>query len=211
MASDSTDGSKVGDADAWHALLHDLRGCLGGMKATLDLRETGSGLDAKDAARIETGLREALALVELARVMAFGPWPAGGCEPADEWRKALEPDLLTLAAAFRTSASVTLPASRPWPGRLLRSFTLSLARLVLPQVRPESLTIEGEGTGDAWTLRFSPTLALPLALQPGGACKDLHGLWVRAVAERHGITARHEGETLIVTIPFQPKGLPPLE
>src|SRR5690242_4306786 len=40
-----------GGESAWHALLHDLRGCLGGVKATLDLRDAGAGLEARDAAR----------------------------------------------------------------------------------------------------------------------------------------------------------------
>lgn len=211
MASDSTDGAKVERDAAWHALLHDLRGCLGGMKATLDLREDGAGLAPREAARMEAGVRESLALVELARALAFGPWPEGGNEPPEAWRKALEPDLVALAAAFRLGASVTLTGAQPWPGPLLRSFTLALARLVLPQVAPDPLVVEGEGRPEAWELRFRPVLAAPLALRPEGACSDLHGLWVRAVVARHGVTTRHEGDTLTVSIPFQPKGLPPVE
>ncbi len=211
MASDSTEGRRVERDAAWHALLHDLRGCLGGMKATLDLRDEGSGLAPREAARMEAGVREGLALMDLARALAFGPWPDGGNEPAEAWRKALEPQLATLAATFRTTASVALSGAQPWPGPLLRSFTLSLARLVLPQVLPDELVLEGEGRLEAWELRFRPVLAAPLALQPEGACRDLHGLWVRAVAARHGITARHEGDTLTVSIPVQPQGLPPVE
>lgn len=211
MASDSSDGRTVESEAVWHGLLHDLRGCLGGMKATLDLREEGAGLAPREAARVEVSVREGLALVELARALAFGPWPDGGNEPAEAWRKALEPELTALAAAFRTRASVTISGPQPWPGPLLRSFTLSLARLVLPQVLPDPLVLEGEGRPDAWELRFRPVLAAPLALQPGGVGRDLHGQWVRAVAARHGLTTRHEGDTLTVRIPFQPKGLPPVE
>lgn len=215
MASDSTEGSRVGNEEAWHALLHDLRGCLGGLKATLDLREEGEGLPPRESARLALGVREGLVLVDLARALSVGPWPDGSGEPTEAWRKALEPDLSLLASAFRTTASVRLKGSEPWPGPLLRSFTLSLARLVLPQSAPDPLILEGEVASGVesgeWVLRFRPVLAPPLALQPGATCKDLHGLWVRAVAARHGFRVHHAEDTLTVSIPFRAKGLPPVE
>lgn len=199
-----------GDA-AWHGLLHDLRGCLGGLKATLDLREPGEGLDPKDAARIESGIKEALALAELARGLAFGPWPEGSCEPAEAWRAALDPGLQALAASYRGRIALKLEGEAPWPGALLRSFTLSLARLLMPQALPESLTIQADAKPDAWILRFSPVLAAPLALQPEGEPKDLHGLWVRAVAARCRMVAHLDGDCLTLRIPRKPEGLPPVE
>lgn len=200
-----------GGEGAWHALLHDLRGCLGGVKATLDLRDAGAGLEARDAARVEAAIREGLALLELSRALAFGPWPDGACEGAEAWRRALEPDLMALAASFRGRASVTMTGEDLWPGLLLRSFALSLARLLMPQALPDALALEADGQSDAWILRFRPVLAPPLALQPAGAPKDLHGLWVRAVAERCRMAAGHAGDTLTLRIPRQPEGLPPVE
>lgn len=196
---------------AWHALLHDLRGCLGGMKATLELRDAGAGLEARDAARVEASLREGLALLELSRALAFGPWPDGACEPAPGWGQALTPGLATLAAAYRGQASVVIRGEGPLPGALLRSFTLSLARLLMPQALPDPLRVEAGTEGAHWFLQFRPVLAAPLALQPQGAPKDLHGLWVRAVAERCGMVATHDGDTLTLLIPKRPEGLPPVE
>ena len=209
MATDSPE--QLGPDSPWHALLHDLRGCLGGMKATLDLRHPGEGLEGREAARLESGLREALALVELARALGFGAWPDGGLEPADAWAKALEADLKALAATFRGKATLSLDGDAPWPGALLRSFCLSLARLVMPQALPDALSVRCEGSSDAWALRFSPVLAPPLALQAGGAPKDLHGLWVRALAARCRMEAAHGGDGLTIRIPRGPEGLPPLE
>ena len=214
MATPSPDdpGSNQNPADGpWHALLHDLRGCLGGVKATLDLRDAGAGLEARDTARAEAAIREGLALLELSRALAFGPWPDGACEEAEIWRRALEPDLSALAASFRGKASAAMQGEGLWPGALLRSFTLSLARLLMPQALPDALTLEADGQADAWVLRFRPVLAPPLALQPAGAPKDLHGLWVRAVAERCRMTADHAGDTLTLRIPRRPEGLPPVE
>jgi len=211
VASDSTEGSRVGNGEAWHALLHDLRGCLGGLKATLDFRDEGEGLPPRESARLALGVREGLVLVDLARAMSVGPWPDGSGEPTEAWRKALEPDLSVLASAFRTTVKVTLKGSEPWPGPLLRSFTLSLARLVLPQSAPDPLVLEGEVAYGEWLLRFRPVLAPPLALQADASCKDLHGLWVRAVAARHGFRVHHAEDTLTVSIPFQATGLPPVE
>jgi hypothetical protein len=202
--SDLADGT-------WHALLHDLRGCLGGVKATLDLRDAGAGLEARDAARVEAAVREGLALVELSRALAFGPWPDGACEGAEAWCRALEPDLMALAASFRGKASVAMTGEGLWPGPLLRSFTTSLARLLMPQALPDPLTLEADGQSDAWILRFRPVLASPLALQPLGAPRDLHGLWVRAVAERCRMGADHAGDTLTLRIPRSSEGLPPVE
>lgn len=198
-------------APVWHALLHDLRGCLGGLKATLDLREPGAGLEARDAARLEAGVREGLALSELARALAFGPWPAGALEPVDDWAGALGPELGALAAAFRGHSGLVVKGRDPWPGALLRSFTLSLARQLLPQALPEALAVEAEARPEAWILAFSPVLAPPLALQPGGVPKDLHGLWIRAVADRCRIAAEHTGERLELRIPRGAGGLPPVE
>ena len=199
----------------WHALLHDLRGCLGGVKATLDLRDAGAGLEVRDSARVEAAIREGLALLELSRALAYGSWPDGACEDAETWRRALEPDLSALAASFRGKASVTMTGEDLWPGPLLRSFTLSLARLLMPQALPDALALEADGRADgradAWILRFRPVLAPPLALQPQGAPKDLHGLWGRAVAERCRMTADHAGDTLTLRIPRRPEGLPPVE
>lgn len=195
----------------WHALLHDLRGCLGGVKATLDLRDAGAGLEARDTARVEAAIRESLALTELSRALAFGPWPDGACEPADIWGRALAPELAALAASYRGTAALAMSGEGPWPGPLLRSFTLSLARLLLPQALPDPLSLDAEGQPDAWVLRFRPILALPLALQPQGAPKDLHGLWVRALAERCRMAAAHEGESLTLRIPRRAEGLPPVE
>lgn len=195
----------------WHALLHDLRGCLGGLKATLDLRDMDKGLEARDAARMEAGVRDGLALVDLARALAFGPWPDGACEPAEAWGAALEPGLAAVAAAYRGRASLEMPGEGPWPGPLLRGFTLSVARLLMPQVLPDPLRVEAEGRKDAWVLRFRPALAAPLALQPEGDPKDLHGLWVRAVAARCRMAASHQGDCLSLEIPRRPEGLPPVE
>jgi hypothetical protein len=181
------------------------------MKATLDLRDAGAGLEPREAARVEAGVREGLALLELSRALAFGPWPDGACEPAETWRSALERDLISLAASFRGRASVALKGEAPWPGLLLRSFTLSLARLLMPQALPEALVLEADGGAEAWILRFRPVLAPPLALQAAGAPKDLHGLWVRAVSERCRMTADHAGDTLTLRIPRHPEGLPPVE
>lgn len=181
------------------------------MKATLDLRDPGAGLEPRDAARVEAGLREGLALLELSRALAFGPWPDGACEPAEAWGRALEPDLAALAASFRGKASVVIRDEEPLPGPLLRGFTLSLARLLMPQALPDPLSVEAGTQNAAWILRFRPVLAAPLALQPQGAPKDLHGLWVRAVAERCGMEAAHEGDALTLRIPRRPEGLPPVE
>jgi len=213
LATDSPNGFASGsDPDEpWHALLHDLRGCLGGLKATLDLRGAGEGLEARDAARMEAGVREGLALMELARALTFGPWPDGACEPGEAWRRVLEPELEALADAFRGKATLALMGEGPWPGPLLRSFTRSLARLLMPQVLPEPLSVEAEGRADAWILRFRPVLAPPLALQPDGAPKDLHGLWTRAVAQRCRMTVEYAGDTLTLRIPRRPEGLPPVE
>ena len=196
---------------AWHALLHDLRGCLGGLKATLDLREAGEGLGARDASRLEGGIKEALALADLARALAFGPWPEGACEPAEAWRSALDPGLQALASSYRGKASLAMDGDEPWPGALLRSFTLSLARLLMPQALPEPLVVRAATRPEAWVLRFSPVMAAPLALQPEGEPKDLHGLWVRAVASRCRMVAHLEGDCLTLRIPRRPEGLPPLE
>ena len=198
-------------AAPWHALLHDLRGCLGGLKATLDFREAGEGLGAKDASRVESGIKEALALAELARALAFGPWPDGSCEPAEAWRQALEPHLQTLAAAYRGRIPLEVEDGESWPGALLRSFTLSLARLLMPQALPEPLSIQAAAKPEDWILRFSPVMAPPLALQPGGEPRDLHGLWVRAVASRCRMVAHIEGDCLTLRIPRKPDGLPPVE
>lgn len=206
MASDSTGGPRLGSEEVWHALLHDLRGCLGGMKATLDLRDDGDGLTPRDAMRLDTGAKEGLLLVELARMMAFGPWPSDEGEPADAWKRALEPELSAMAATFRTTSQVEWVGGGPWPGPLLRSFTLSLARLVLPQVAPDPLLLRGESDGASCRLRLSPVLAPPLALQTSGDCRDLHGLWVQAVARRYAMTVLHEGDTLELTIPVQSVG-----
>ncbi|HEU4951256.1 MAG TPA: hypothetical protein VFT46_04855 [Holophagaceae bacterium] len=195
----------------WHALLHDLRGCLGGLKATLDLREPQAGLESRDALRMEAGVREGLALTELARALAFGPWPDGALEPVDGWAGALGPDLGALAETFRGRCGLVVKGRDPWPGALLRSFILSLARQLLPQALPEALAVEAEACPDAWILAFSPVLAAPLALQPEGAPKDLHGLWIRAVAARCGISASHAGERLELRIPRGGGGLPPVE
>ncbi|HET8901790.1 MAG TPA: hypothetical protein VFM84_07625 [Holophagaceae bacterium] len=214
MATPSPDdpGSNQSPVDeAWHALLHDLRGCLGGVKATLDLRDPGVGLEARDSARVEAAVREGLALLELSRALAFGSWPDGACEGAEAWRRALEPDLSALAASFRGKASVAMTGEDLWPGALLRSFTLSLSRLLLPQALPDALALEADGQADAWILRFRPVLAPPLALQPQGAPKDLHGLWVREVSERCKMTADHAGDSLTLRIPRRPEGLPPVE
>ena len=200
-----------GPEATWHALLHDLRGCLGGMKATLDLRDEGAGLEPRDAARLEMAVKEGLALVELARILGSGLWPEGGCEPAASWAQALEADLMAMAAIFRGKASLRMKGDAAWPGPLLRSFTLSLARLLMPQALPDPLAVEAEAGEAAWILRFSPVLAAPLALQPDGAAKDLHGLWVQAVASRCRMEASHAGETLTVRIPRGPEGLPPVE
>ena len=202
---------QFGPAVLWHALLHDLRGCLGGMKATLDLREPGAGLETRDAARLESALREGLALLELARAMGFGPWPEDGMEPPDAWAKALTPSLEAMAGAFRGKASLAVRGEAGWPGPLSRSFALSLARLLMPQALPEILTVEAEGQEAAWTLRFSPVLAPPLALQAAGEPRDLHGLWVKAVAARCRMEVSHAGERLTLRIPRGPEGLPPVE
>ena len=196
---------------AWHALLHDLRGCIGGLKATLDLRDAGAGLEARDAARLDTGVREGLALLEIARALVSGPWPEGGLEPASVWAKGVETDLGALAAAYRGKASLLISGEGPWPGALLRSFTLSAARLVLPQALPDPLALEAEARPDAWILRFRPVLAPPLALQAAGGPRDLHGLWVKAVAKRCRMEVAHEGDCLMLRIPREPEGLPPVE
>jgi hypothetical protein len=214
LATPSPDdpGSNQSPVDGtWHALLHDLRGCLGGVKATLDLRDAGAGLEARDTARAEAAIREGLALLELSRALVYGPWPDGACEGAEGWRRALEPDLIALATSFRGKATLAMTGENLWPGPLLRSFTLSLARLLMPQALPDPLTVEAEGQTNAWILRFRPVLAPPLALQPQGAPKDLHGLWVRAVSERCQMTAEHAGDTLTLRIPRRPEGLPPVE
>ena len=209
----ATESPEPHDAEAaWHALLHDLRGCLGGLKATLDLGEREAGLGARDAARMALGVKEGLVLVELARMLRFGPWPDGGCEPAGAWGKALEAELTALAAGFRGKASLSIAGTEAsWPGPLLRSFTLSLARLLMPQALPDALAVEAEAEEEAWILRFRPSLAAPLALQPEGAPKDLHGLWVRAVAGRFGMRVSHDGDTLRVQIPRGSEGLQPVE
>jgi hypothetical protein len=188
-----------------------LRGCLGGVKATLDLRDAGAGLDARDSARVEASLREGLALLELSRALAYGPWPDGACEPAEAWRRSLEPDLAALAASFRGKASVVIQDGGSLPGPLLRGFTLSLARLLMPQALPDPLVVEAGIQGEDWFLRFRPVLAAPLALQPQGAPKDLHGLWVRAVAERCRMAVAHGGDELTLRIPKRSEGLPPVE
>ncbi|MBS1765881.1 MAG: hypothetical protein JST05_00550 [Acidobacteria bacterium] len=205
MAAGSTEQS--GRDAAWHGLLHDLRGCLGGLKATLDLREPGEGLDAKEAARLGSGIQEALALMELGRALALGPWPDGSCEPGEVWRAALEPELQALAATYRGRITLKVEEGEPWPGSLLRRFTLSLARLLMPQALPEVLTLQANAQHEAWVLRFSPVLAAPLALQPGDGPKDLHGLWVRAVAARCRMVTQLEGDSLTLRIPRGPKGL----
>ena len=136
----ATESPEPHDSEAaWHALIHDLRGCLGGLKATLDLRASDAGLEPRDAARLEAGLKEGLALLELARVLGFGPWPEAEREPPEAWSRALEPELAALAAAFRGKASLAMAGEGSWPGSLLRSFTLSLARLLMPQALPEAL------------------------------------------------------------------------
>lgn len=160
---------------------------------------------------MEQGVQEGLALVELAKVLRFGPWPDGGCEEADSWAIALEADLAPLAAAFRGKAALKVEGQGPWPGQLLRSFVLSLARLLMPQALPDALRIEAEGRGDAWMLSFRPILSLPIALQAEGEPRDLHGLWVRAAALRCRMAANLEGDRLILRIPRGPEGLPPVE
>ena len=213
MATDSPDrpGPENGTDETWHALVHDLRGCLGGLKATLDLRDAGAGLEGREATRLDAGVREGLVLLELSRALAFGPWPEGGGEPGEAWRRTLEPGLTALAASFRGKAVVTMEGEGPWPGLLLRSFTLSLARLLMPQALPDPLTVEAEGRADAWVLRFHPVLAPPLALHSDGAPKDLHGLWVRAVSGRCRMSVEHAGDCLTLRIPRRPEGLPPVE
>lgn len=197
--------------EVWHALLHDLRGCLGGLKATLDVQEPGEGLAPRDTARMGSGVREGLLLTELARALAFGPWPEGALEPVDDWAGALGPELGALAGTFRGRCGLVVKGRDPWPGPLLRSFALSLARQLLPQALPDALSLEAEARPEAWILAFSPVLAPPLALQPGGAPKDLHGLWIRAVSNRCGITAELAGDRLELRIPRRPEGLPPVE
>ena len=197
--------------EIWHALLHDLRGAMGGLKATLDLREPGGGVDARDAHRMETVVREGLAMLELARALAFGPWPEGACEPAESWGRRMESDLMAVATSFRGTIQFTLKQDSPWPGALLRLFILSLARLVMPQALPDPLSVEASTREDVWVLRFHPVLAPPLALQPEGQARDLHGLWVRAVARRCAMSIDHAGDCLTLAIPRGPKGLPPVE
>lgn len=214
MAADSSDiqGPEKNSAElAWPALLHDLRGCLGGLKATLDLREDGAGLSVREAARLDAGVREGLALLELSRALASGAWPGGDEEPAEAWRRMLEVELAALAASYRGRVSLDLAGESPWPGPLLRSFVLSLSRLLLPQALPDPLSVEGEGRTDAWVLRFRPVLAPPLALQAGGAPRDLHGLWVRAVARRCGMAVHLEDGALTIRIPRGTGGFPPVE
>ena len=181
------------------------------MKATLDMREDGEGLGSRDAARVEAGIREGLALLELSRALAFGPWPGGECEPAEVWRRALEPDLTAMAASYRGKVALTLKGENPWPGSLLRSFTLSLSKLLLPQALPDSLCVEAGCRDGAWVLTFHPVLAPPLALQPEGAPRDLHGIWVKTVAQRCGMVVGHSGDALTLSIPRHPEGLPPVE
>ena len=207
MATDSPEQPDL--SSSWHALLHDLRGCLGGMKATLDLRE--GGLDAREAARLDAALREGLGLLELARSLGSGSWPDGGLEPRGPWAKAAEEDLNVVAAAFRGKAALSVDGTAPWPGPLLRSFIRSLARQLMPQAMPDPLSLRAEAQDEAWILCFSPVLAPPLALQAEGEPRDLHGLWVKAVSARCGMMASHEGDRLTVRIPRGPEGLPPVE
>ena len=98
------------------------------MKATMDMRDAGEGMGPRDAIRVEAGIREGLALVGLSRVLAFGPWPSGECEPAETWRRALEPDLSAMAASYRGKVALTLKEEDPWP----LSPASSRARVVLP-------------------------------------------------------------------------------
>ena len=207
MATDSPEQPDL--SSAWHALLHDLRGCLGGMKATLDLRE--GGLEAREAARLDAALREGLALLELARSLGSGLWPEGGPEPRDAWAKGVEADLEAVAAAFRGKAALNVVGTAPWPGPLLRAFVRSLARQLMPQAMPDPLSLQAEAGDEAWILRFSPVLAPPLALQEDGEPRDLHGLWVKAIAARCRMAVSHEGDRLTIRIPRGPEGLPPVE
>ena len=177
----------------------------------MDMRDAGKGLEPRDAARMEAGIREGLALVELSRVLASGPWPSGDGESAEAWRRALEADLFALASSYRGKVALSVKGEDPWPGQLLRSFTLSLSKLLLPQALPDALCVEAECRDDAWLLAFHPVLAPPLALQPDGVPRDLHGIWVKTVAQRCGMVVGHSHDTLTLSIPRHAKGLSPVE
>ena len=49
-----------------------------------------------------------------------------------------------ISSSFMVPTTVALMGEGPWPGPLLRSFTRSLARLLMPQALPEPLSVEGE-------------------------------------------------------------------
>jgi hypothetical protein len=189
-------------SELWQASLHDLQGLLGSLKAALDLRGGGGGLDGESCARLEAAVEDGIGRLGLARALALGPWPAEEAVPMEEWKILLRRSLAPLERLYRCPVELRLQGA-DGPGPLGASWASALSRLLMPQAVPGPMVLELQGDGQGWALAWTPVLGMPQSLAGVETSRawDLHTLWVRAVAEQRGFGLQHQGERLEVRIP----------
>ena len=189
--------------ELWRAALHDLQGLLGSLQASLDLRGPGASLDADACRRLEAAVEDGLGRLNLARVMALGPWPSAEALEAEAWKGRLRRHLAPQERLYRCPVELRMRGPQG-PGELGVLWAAAMTRLLMPQAVPGPLVLDIETQDHGWSLAWSPVLGIPQALQAGsdpGRAWDLHTLWAREVAASAGIHCELESGRLLALWP----------
>jgi hypothetical protein len=179
--------------DLWRAALHDFNNLLAGLQGVLDLSDPRRPMDPRNRQRMEASLEDGKTLITMARALALGRIPDEGAAPWPEWKGGLEARLAPLATLFQCPIDlVDVGAGEaPWPTPHLQDWAAAFTRQVLPWVAPGPLRLEAAATPEGWTLLWVGDASIPAALRPDppqGAPANLASLWLRATAQRLGIS-----------------------
>ena len=183
----------MGSEEIWRAALHDFNNLLGGVQGLLELTDPHRPLDALQRNRLLASLREGRTLVDMARALALGRYPESGRLPWVDWQRGLEERLEPLGALFRCRLEVLDGGASgcPWPAPDFQDWAAAFTRQVLPWASQGELQLEARAVEGAWTLTWLCDAPVPSALQPDlpdGPPRNLHGLWLRDLAGRMGVS-----------------------